>query len=122
MTEDGSKTEDRSASSRSLSMGAGDRPKRENGSQTDQEASFADDVCQRAGRQRDEEHWQLVATCTSDTINGCVVRLVISHVAPRCTSRYRRWRRRLRSISPQTCGDGMGSTENERTWLVLERP
>ena len=82
MTEDGSKTEDRSASSRSLSMGAGDRPKRENGSQTDQEASFADDVCQRAGRQRDEEHWQLVATCTSDTINGCVVRFVISHAAP----------------------------------------
>ena len=65
---------------------------------------------------------KLVATCTSDTINGCVVRFVIAMRPPRCTSRYRRWRRRLRSISPQTCGDGMGSTENERTWLVLERP
>ena len=88
----------------------------------DQEASFVHDVRQRAAGSANRNIPKLVATCTSDTINGCVVRFVIAMRPPRCTSRYRRWRRRLRSISPQTCGDGMGSTENERTWLVLERP
>jgi len=47
----------------------------------DQEASFVHDVRQGAGRQREQKHRQAGATWTSDTINGCMVRLVISHAA-----------------------------------------
>jgi hypothetical protein len=43
--------------------------------------ALADDVGDRAGGQGEQEHRRLVATCTSDTSNGSVVRLVMSHAA-----------------------------------------